>query len=299
MKTSIVQPTGAVMTKPSKMTSLAVAGGLAGIAAGLLSCSSWKANDAFDSLQIVQVQTVSGTGTDCVVPATASASGRTEGTLDVYLPDGSYPPYLLPLLITNNLDSVGGSTATEMNNITLNHFTVTLSAPGMSWPESCPATFDSESFTILLQPAGTAGYAVPIIRAQHSQCLLAKLAPQPGQAPQHVRVKASVVAKGSHGGTGIESAPFVFNVDVCTGCLQDSYSVSSLLIYNYPAGYPACNALSGGNPYPGNPCFAPGQDEPILCCGYTDNDGRQRAACPAVPTGKTSTDTSTSTTTTP
>jgi hypothetical protein len=299
MKNPIVQLTGAAMTKPSKMTSLALAGGLAGIAAGLLSCSSWKANNAFDSLQIVQVQTVTGTGSDCVVSATPSTAGRTVGTLDVYLPDGSYPPYILPLLIANNLDSVGGSKATEMNNITLNKFSVTLSAPGMSWPESCPATFDSESFTIVLQPSGSTGYPVPIIRAQHAQCLLAKLAPQTGQAPQHILVKASVVAKGGHGGTAIESAPFVYNVDVCTGCLQEDYSDPSLLAYNYPAGYPACNALSGGNPYPGDPCFAPGQDVRILCCGYTDNDGRQRAACPAVPTGKSGTDTSTSTTTTP
>jgi hypothetical protein len=299
MTTPIVQLTGAVMTKPSKMTSLALAGGLAGIAAGLLSCSAWKANDAFDSLQIVQVQTITGTGSDCVVSATASTTSRTFGTLDVYLPDGSYPPYILPLLITNNLDAVGGSTATEMNNITLRHFTVTLSAPGMSWPESCPATFDSESFTIGLPPGGSAGYPVTIIQSQHARCLLAMLSPQPNQPPEYISVKASIVAKGSHGGTGIESAPFVFNVDVCTGCLQDSYSVATLIPYNYPAGYPACNALSGANPYPGDPCFAPGQDETILCCGYTDNDGRQRAACPAVPTGKSGTDTSTSTTTTP
>ena len=307
MKTSPTQPMktsqttiGAAMTKHwRKLTSLALAGGMAGIAAGLLSCSSLKANDAYDSLQIVQVQSISGSGSDCVVPATASTSSRIAGTLDVYLPDGSYPPYILPLLIVNNLDAVGGTKATEMNNMTLIHFTVELSAPGMSFSDACPSKFDTESFTVLLAPAGSAGYTVPIIKGQHAQCLLAHLAPQPGQDPQHILVKATVTAKGRHGGTSIESAPFVYNVDVCTGCLQDDYNVASLVKYRYPAGYPACDALAGSNPYPGHPCFAPGQDEPILCCGYSDNDGRQRAACPAVPTGKTTTDTSTGTTTTP
>lgn len=292
---------GATMTKHwRKLTSLALAGGMTGIAAGLLSCSSWKANEAYQSLQIAQVQTMSQSGSGCVVPAEAATATRTQGTLDVYLPDGSFPPYLLPLLVVNNLDSVGGTKATEMNNITLTHFTVELSAAGMSWAGSCPSKFDSDSFTALLAPGGGAiGYAVPIIKPQHSQCLLAHLAPQAGQAPQLIEVKATITAKGKHGGTGIESAPFVFNVYVCTGCLQESYSKAELIQYQYPAGYPACSALSGTNPYPGDPCFAPGQDEPILCCGYTDSDGRQRAVCPAVPTGKTTTDTSTSTTTGP
>lgn len=289
------------MTKHwSKLTSLTLAGGMAGIAAGLLSCSSWKANEAFNSLQIAQVQTISQTDATCVVPAEASTAMRTRGTLDVYLPDGSFPPYVLPLLLVNNLDPVGGTKATEMNNITLTHFTIELSAPGMGWPASCPPTFDSESFTAVLAPSGGAiGYAVPIIKGQHSLCLLAHLNPQPGQAPQYITVKATITAKGKHGGTTIESAPFVFNVDVCTGCLQNRYDKAELIKYQYPAGYPACDALTGDNPYPGNPCLAPGQDEPILCCGYTDNSGNQRAACPAVPTGKTSTDTSTSTSTSP
>jgi hypothetical protein len=255
-----------------------------------LSCGSWKAEDAFNALQIAQVQSISGGEGGCVVSGTASTTFRTEGTLDVYLPDNSYPPYLLPLLVANNLDSAGGSKATEMNNITLTHFTVTLSAPGMTWPDVCPATFDSEQFTIALAPGATAGYAIPIIRSQHSACLLAALAPQPNQEPQHVLVTAKIVAKGRHGGTSIESAPFLFGVDVCTGCLQDGYTDPALVIYRYPAGYPACNALTGTNPYPGDPCLAPGQDAPILCCGYVDASGNARAVCPAVPTGDTTTD---------
>lgn len=277
---------GATMTKHwRKLTSLALAGGLAGIAAGLFSCSSWKANDAFNALQIAQVQAVTQAETGCVVGATASDATRTHGTLDVYLPDGSFPPYVLPLLLVNNLDSVGGTKANEMNNITLTHFTVELSAAGMSWLGSCPSKFDSESFTAVLAPAGALGYALPIIKPQHSQCLLARLAPQAGQDPQYIEVKATITAKGRHGGTDIESAPFVFNVYACTGCLQDGYTEPELIKYRYPAGYPPCSALTGTHRYTGDACFAPGQDEPILCCGYTDSDGRERAICPAVPTG--------------
>jgi hypothetical protein len=281
------------------MSSLAIAGGLAGIGLTVLSCGSWKATDAYDSLQIVQMQAITGDGTNCVVSGTASASSRQSGTLDVYLPDNSYPPYLLALLIANNLDSVGGTKATEMNNITLTHFSIALSAPGMAWPASCPPNFDSDPFSVLLAPGAATGYAVPIIRHQHSQCLLAALAPQPtDQEPRHILVTASIVAKGSHGGTKIESAPFVYTVDVCTGCLQNTYKEASLVRYRYPAGYPACNALSGTNPYQGDICLPPGQDVPILCCGLTDASGNQRAVCPAVILPSTATNTSTDTSTT-
>jgi hypothetical protein len=269
-----------------------------GIGLGFLACGSWKADDALNSLQIVQVQTVSSgseSSGGCVVSGTQDSSSRTAGTLDVYLPDGSYPPYVLPLLIANNLDSVGGTPATEMNNITLTHFSVTLSAPDMTWPDGCPASFDSTPFTILLTPGSTVGYPVTIIQGQHSACLLAALNPQPSDpGPRYITVTAEIVAKGRHGGTSIESAPFTFTVEVCTGCLQDDYTDPSLVRYRYPAGYPACDALSGSNPYQGAPCLAPGQDLPILCCGLTDADGNQRAICPATPTG-TGTDTSTAT----
>jgi hypothetical protein len=284
--------------KPAcRLASLAVAG-LLGLLS--LSCESWKADDALTSLQIVQVQSITSDGAgSCAVSGTADDSFRTSGTLDVYLPDNSAPRYRLALLVANNLVSAGGSTATEMNNITLNHFTVTLSAPGMTWSSDCPATFDSDPFTIPLAPGATAGYAFDVIKGQHALCLLAALNPQPGQMPQHVLVTVQIWAKGRHGGTSIESAPFVYTIDVCTGCLQDGYQ-GDLVIYRYPAGYPACNALFGSNPYPGDPCLDPGQDAPILCCGYVDAGGVSRAACPAVPTGKpptTSTSTSTATST--
>jgi hypothetical protein len=288
----------AKQTALSTMARAAVAGCLLATGLDLLSCQSWKAEEAANSLQIVQTQAISGTPPNCVVSATASTSYQTKGTLDVFLPDNSFPPYLLPLLIMNNMDSVGGTKGTEMNNITLTHFTVTLSAPGMTWSDSCPATFDSDPFTVPLLPGASTGYGVYIIRQQHSICLAAALDPQPSdENPRHILVTAKVKAKGVHGGTTIESAPFTYVVDVCTGCLQDSYSDPALMIYNYNAGYPACAALTA-NPYPGLACLPPGQDAPILCCGYVDAKGEKRAICPAVPAAKTtSTNTSTATST--
>ncbi len=280
----------------------------AGVAALLLLfCGSCKVPNTLDGLRIVQVQSMTGSGANCTVPATASATPEQSGVLDVYLPDGSNPRYQLPLLITNDLDSNGGTTGSEMNNITLTHFTVALSAPGMTWPASCPATFDSDPFSILLAPAGgSIGYAVPIIERQHSLCLLDALDPQTSDSsPRQITVTATITAKGDHGGA-IASAPFVYTVDVCTGCLQDEYTDPDLLPYNYPAGYPACAALQGTNPYMGEPCqeLDPGQDLPILCCGYLDASGKKRAVCPAVFTGTatdagTATSTSTSTSTSP
>ena len=72
---------GATMTKHwRKLTSLALAGGLTGIAAGLLSCSSWKANEAYQSLQIAQVQTLTQSASGCVVPGTATVRVQRNGS---------------------------------------------------------------------------------------------------------------------------------------------------------------------------------------------------------------------------
>src|SRR5450631_4187640 len=129
---------GQAMNHPRKWFACGVV--FAAIAFGLVACGRFLATDAYTALEISQVQVL--TGGDCSVPGTATTLHRTSGTLDLALPDGSTPPYYLPLLVVNNMASVGGSPAEEMNNIALNHFTIELSAPGISWNDSCPATFD-------------------------------------------------------------------------------------------------------------------------------------------------------------
>jgi len=271
--------------------------GCAAIASGIVACSSFLATDAYQALQIKQVQVLSGS--DCTVPGTATTVQRTGGILDLDLPDGSTPPYYLPVLIVNNLTSVGGSAADEMNNITLQHFTVELSAPGVSWGASCPATFDTQAITVLLAPGGSVGEGLDILTAAHSQCL------RPQVPAAHLPVTAKVTAVGRHGGTSIYSAPYTFTVDVCKGCLQTDYVDPTLQSYIYPADTPMCANFAGSaNPYTGDPCLAPGQDTTIFCCGVTETVGgvtQDVARCPgyfpAATATSTSTDTATSTTT--
>jgi hypothetical protein len=235
-------------------------------------------------------------GGDCSVPGTATTLHRTSGTLDLALPDGSTPPYYLPVLVVNNLDSVGGSTAEEMNNIDLNHFTIELSAPGVTWNDSCPATFDTQSMTGTIPPGGSVGAGLDVITSAHSQCLQTQV------PTSHISVTAKIRAKGRHGGTGIESAPFIYSIDVCAGCLQTAYTDPALVAYRYPADTPMCASLVGSNPYSGDPCFPPGQDATIFCCAITQTVGKATqdvALCPGVFEGTTSTSTSTTTSTTP
>ena len=232
------------------------------------------ATDAYTALEIQQVQVLSGD--DCVVPGTPTSTRRFAGTLDLALPDGSAPPYYLPIVIVNNLASSGGSAAEEMNNITLQHFTVELSAPGVSWNDTCPATFDTQNITDTIPPGGSSGMGLYIIQPAHSRCLQSQV-PEQG-----VTVTAKITAIGRHGGTGIKSAPFTFPVNACWGCLQDSYTTPALVAYRYPATTPQCGSLVGSNPYMGDLCFAPGQDTPIFCCAINDV-----ALCPGVFTGTT------------
>ncbi len=264
------------------------------IVLGLVACGRFLATDAFQALQIVQVQVL--TGADCTVPGTPTSSHITTGTLDLALPDGSLPPYLLPVAVANNLDAVGGTKADEMNNITLTHFTVELSAPNVAWSSSCPATFDTPTFTFVLAPGGTTGADLQAITPSHSRCIL------PYVPAEGLTVTAKIWAKGRHGGTTIESAPFLFPIYVCTGCLQQGYTDPALVVYRYPADYPLCASLTGTNPYTGDSCLPPGQDATILCCGVTTSVGgvsQNVAVCPGVFTGTTSTATSTDTSTTP
>jgi hypothetical protein len=272
--------------------------GCAAIASGIVACGSFLATDAYTALQIKQVQVLSGS--DCNIPGTPTSVFRDRGVLDLALPDGSLPPYFLPVVVLNNLAAAGGSAAEEMNRITLTHFTVELSAPGVSWGAACPATFDTQLITVDIEPGGSVGEGLDIITPTHAQCLQTQV------PPAGLPVTAKIWAKGRHGGTGITSAPFIFSVDVCLGCLQTDYTDATLVAYRYPADTPMCASLVGVNPYVGDPCSSPGQDKTIFCCAITqtiNNVPSDVALCPGVFTGTadtaTSTATATSTTTGP
>jgi hypothetical protein len=260
------------------------------IALGLCACGRMLAKDAYTAFQIMQVQVLSTS--DCSLPGEPSELHRTSGVLDLALPDGSSPPYYLPVVVANNMESLGGSPAEEMNNMTLQHFTVELSASNVTWSSSCPQEFDTQGISDNIGPGSTVGASLVVLTPSHSACLL------PQVPPEGLVVTAKITAKGRHGGTTIESAPYIFPIAVCLGCLQTDYSDPALVAYRYPADYPLCAALTGTNPYTGDPCLPPGQDATILCCGVTTTTGGVSGVtpiCPGVFTGTASTATSTST----
>jgi hypothetical protein len=229
-------------------------------------------------LQIVQAQVLDGT--DCTVPGTPTTKQRTTGTLDVELP-GIDPHYSLPLLVANNLSSSSGSTSFDTNDMTLTHFTVGLSAKGVTWLTECPATFDTPGLTYRLAPGTTAGFSLDVLTPWHSRCLL------PDERVPPVAVTATIWAKGLHQGTDVASSPFVFSIRVCAGCLQQGYDDPAFRVYEYPQNIPLCASLAGPNPYRGDPC-APGQDALILCCAVAttvNGTTHYEFACPGVFTG--------------
>jgi len=235
--------------------------------------------DPYPALQIVQVQVLSGVSGDCAVPNAPTSIRRSSGILDLALPDGSAPAYYLPVIVANNLEPALSPATTEMNNLTISHFTVELSAPNVTWSSACPATFDTVEATAFLAPGTTAGFGINVITPAHAQCLL----PHVKAAP--FIVTATISAKGRHGGTGISSDPFVFPIEVCAGCLQQGYSDPALKNYEYPADIPFCSMLSGVNPYAGDPCAPPGQDAKIFCCAVTTTWGgtpQDVVECPGV-----------------
>jgi hypothetical protein len=268
--------------------------GCAAIAFGFVACGRFLATDAFDALQITQVQVLSGS--ECSVPSSPTALRRTGGILDLDLPDGSLPAYYLPVVVTNNLSSLGTSKAEEMNNIALHHFTVELSAPGVSWDSTtCPSTFNTQEITDLIAPGGSVGEGMSIIMPAHAQCLRGQV------PPAHLPVTAKVKAVGRHGGIDIESAEFTYTVDVCMGCLQTDYVDPALVPYEYPADTPMCAAFAGSaNPYVGGACLPPGQDKTIFCCAVSQTVGGKAqviAQCPGLFPTATATSTATSTST--
>lgn len=250
--------------------------GIIALVFGLAACDRMLATDAYSALAIVQVQVLENG--DCSIPGEPTSAHRVEGTFDIALPDRIPRSYVLPIVVVNNLPGVGASTAEEMNNITLTHFTVELSANGVAWSSACPAKYDTPSFSYLIPPGGQTGATLDALTPAHTTCLL------PYAAAGPLIVTASVRAKGRHGGTSIESAPLVYPITVCAGCLQQGYNDATLIGYSYP-NFPPCAAISSSNKdFLGSACFSPGQDDRIVCCGIATDSGIA-VLCPAAGTG--------------
>ena len=95
-----------------------------------------------------------------------------------------------------------------------------------------------------------------------------------GSARRHLTVTAKITAKGRHGGTGIDSAPFIYTVDVCNGCLQTDYSDPTLVPYRYPADVShVCVSVGNRIPTPETRVCRPARTQTIFCCGITETVG--------------------------
>jgi hypothetical protein len=247
---------------------------------GLMACDSMWATHALTALEIQQVQVLEPAkeSLSCPVPAEATELHRTEGVFDVALPDGLGWPYVLPVVVANNLDPAASTAADEMNNITLTHFSVELTGPSGLWSDVCPGTFDTLEFSYRLAPGATTGAVLDALTGAHALCLRSVVGAGPVVVTAHVR------AKGRHGGNSVASAPLVYPITVCAGCMQQGYSEPGLVGYAYPS-FPPCAALSTANTYRGDACLSPGQDAMILCCGLPDG----RVLCPGISTADSTT----------
>jgi len=275
---------------------------LAGPVSVFLSLAACRVDDGPTGLSIVQDQdltTGTGTGTSnngCVIPGAATTNRRTNGVLDVTVPEVVDNGYLFYPLVENFLGPLTGLSAEgttgpseEKNNITVESFHVNLSVAGadgsFTWADGCSAEFDSPVPTGLLAPGATLSEIVSIIRPCNAVPLFNYLDGQYTQGGMPMlEVTATVRAKGHLGGGDIESPPYKFPVDVCYGCLQAGYSDPAAAGFQFP-NVPRCSDLTS-NPYVGDPCN-PAQDELVLCCA-TGSDAQGQAIaiqCPGVPTG--------------
>lgn len=220
----------------------------------------------------------------CVVPAQRSDLRSTEGTLDVAIdPQRGYELYpliknYLPIAATTPMDI-------EYNKIDVRSVEVELIPdPGVTFTDTanCPLSFTSPSaVAALMAPGDEAAAIIDVLLPCHAAQLRAQFdaGTLPKSYAQKVFVRASVRARGKHGGSTIMTAPFVFPIRVCYGCLQQGYTEPDFRTFSVDT-IPACSSIAE-NPYPGNPCN-PAQDfGPVLCCSV-DNAGTN-VLCPAIP----------------
>lgn len=264
-----------------------------------LSLAACMVDDGPTGLQIDQDQSLQpGTGaTACSVPGTATSERRTDGVLDVALPDRSQTHYLFYPLVENllapftGLASGSGGSVEEKNNIIMKSFHVKLdvtftAGTSFPWDPGCSGEFDVQVETSQLAPGGTLSEIVEIIRPCNVAPLFRYLQDEynAGQAFPEVEVATTIRAKGRLGSSDIESPPFAFPVHACYGCLQTGYPDSAAAQFSFPA-VPKCSELTT-NPYLGDPCN-PAQDELLLCCAtsWDDHGNALTVQCPGVPNG--------------
>jgi hypothetical protein len=199
-------------------------------------------------------------GDSCTIPINASVE-QGEGTLDLSIVRGDFQTaYFVFPLIENNLP-ISSNSSIDPNEIQLSGFQVDIAPIGATPPATIQAVFDGGPLVHYQIPWSggikSGGGQLSAAVAAFPVALAQKLAAAGGfGVVASLTVNLTIQALGTtNTGTHMQSDPFHFPVQVCSGCLVANVSVPSCPVTAAPANT-------------GNACN-PAQDLPVDCC--TDN----------------------------
>ena len=204
-----------------------------------------------------QVPQVSGTG--CFIPVDPMVY-QGEGILDISIVRGDFQTaYFVFPLIENNLPSASSNTTIDPNEIQLNGFQVDIVPIGAPPPASVQSVFDGGPLVHYQIPwsggISSGGGHLSAVVAAFPVALAQSLAAAGGIGREpSLTVDLTIQALGTtNTGTHMQSDPFRFPLQVCSGCLVAT--VAPCPFVSAPVNI-------------GNTCN-PAQDLPVDCC--TDN----------------------------
>ena len=206
--------------------------------------------------EILNDQVPQISGNSCSIPVDPTVY-QGEGTLDISIVRGDFQSaYFVFPLIENNLPSSSSNSSIDPNEIQLSGFQIDIAPIGAPPPTSVQDVFDGGPLVHYQIPwsggVGSGGGQLSAIVAAFPVGLAQKLAATGGigQDPS-LTVDLTIQALGTtNTGTHMQSDPFHFPVQVCSGCLVASVS-------------PCSSPAGSGNL--GNTCN-PAQDLPVDCC---------------------------------
>jgi hypothetical protein len=221
---------------------------LAIAALGLVGC----VDDGSDSAVVILQNQIPEAG--CVIPGSPTDTYSSSGRIDVNSPSG----YILTPVATNTATTVEGNETARIAFV--QGARIDLSSPDPDVNATLQESPDSRievPFAGRIDPAGgTSGFGFTAISRELVQSL------SDGDF-----VFIDVKLFGSLGGSGFESAPWRFPVEVCDGCTVNNLGECSSL----SSSFTPTNTGNSCNPY---------QDRTVDCCTSSGS-----LVCPAVGTG--------------
>jgi hypothetical protein len=209
--------------------------------------------------EILNNQVPQISGNSCSIPVDPTIY-QGEGTLDLSIVRGDFQSaYFVFPLIENNLPRSSSNSSIDPNQIQLSGFQVDIAPIGTTPSDSIQALFDGGPLVHYQIPwsggISSGGGQLSAVTAAFPVALAQQLAAAGGIGTESsLTVDLTIQALGTtNSGTHMESDPFHFPVQICSGCLVANVA---------PCPFAAAPANLG------NTCN-PAQDLPIDCC--TDN----------------------------